>query len=231
MSTRVKILNKLFLFIGIFLCSFLSAFAAENSLFGIDVKQLNEADYSVILKVDNSLDVQKVFNGEDNLTLVLNQTVPTDSVEIIYDNAADLENVIVQKKNNGDTAILLQGKGIENAKIFTKDLASGQLVQADNKKLFSVDIKTAGFSVLGFIAFFMLMLSIRPKNKRYNSNVKNVKATKKVVANTLRNKIQHQSKNIPSINYNVNAGFKSNMSVPKDFVINNYMEEEIRKVG
>ena len=81
--------------------------------------------------------------------------------------------------------------------------------------------------------FFMLMLSIRPKNKRYNSNVKNVKTQKSVSSNTLRNKNNNQSRNIPSINYKVNGGY-SKMSIPKDFVINNHMaseREQIRKAG
>ena len=81
------------------------------------------------------------------------------------------------------------------------------------------------------------MLSLRPKNKRYSSkaqNVKNSKSAKKVAANTLRNKNINQSRNIPSINYKVNGSARVAMSVPKDFVINNYQmqeTEQIRKAG
>lgn len=232
MSTRINILTKLSLLICIFLCSFVNANAAQNSLTGIDVKQLSSKNYDIMLNVDNSVEVQKISNGEDNLMLVLKETEPNDSVEIIYDNAADLENVIVQKKNNGDTIILLQGKAIENSKVFTNDSSTGLTLPSVNKQLFSIDSKTSGFCLLALVMFFMLMVSLKPKSKKCNYNVKNVKTAKKVAANTLRNKIQHQSRNIPSINYNVNAGFKSNMSIPKDFVINNYLEDEqIRKAG
>ena len=128
MSTRIS-LTKLVLFVGVFLCSSLCSFSAENSLSGIDVQQVGESEYNVMLKLNNATNVQKIINTEDNLTLVLKETVPTDSVEIVYDNAADLQNVIVQKKNNGDTLILLEGKDIENARVFTKDLSNGLTVQ------------------------------------------------------------------------------------------------------
>lgn len=237
MRTRIQKLSKLLLFFAIFLCSSVLAFAAENSLLGIDVQQQGE-NYNVMLKLNNNADIQRMVNAQDSLTIVLKETVPTDSVEIIYDNAADLENVIVQKKNNGNTLILLEGKAIENASIYTKDLSTGIVSQAGKEKslsnyLFIADKKVAGFSVLGLVMFFMLMLSIRPKNKRYNSNVKNVKTQKSVSSNTLRNKNNNQSRNIPSINYKVNGGY-SKMSIPKDFVINNHMaseREQIRKAG
>ncbi len=238
MRTRIKKLNKLFLFICIFLCSSVCAFSVENAVSGIDVQQLGPANYNVMLKMNGDVDVQKVVNGKDNLTIILKETVPTESVDIIYDNAADLENVIVQKKNNGNTVIFLQGKNIENARVFVKDLSTGNLSQSDSEKsldnyLFIADKKIAGFSVLGLVMFFMFMLSIRPKNKRYNSNVKNVKTNKTLSENTLRTKNINQSRSIPSINYKLNGGF-SKMSIPKDFVINNHManeKEQIRKAG
>ena len=231
MSTRIK-LNKLVLFVGIFLCSSVVALA-ENALSGIDVQQTNTSEYNVMLKLNTSVNVQKINNGVDNLTLVLKETVPTDSVEIVYDNAADLQNVIVQKKNNGNTLILLEGKGIENANIYTKDLSNGLTVKNDTDKLGVADKKMVGFSIFGLLMFLLIRLSSRPKNERYASakvNVKNVKKTKKVTVNTLRSKNNTQSRNIPSINYNVNGSFR-NMSVPKDFVINNHIEEQIRKVS
>lgn len=232
MSTRIS-LTKLILSVGVFLYSSLCSFALENSLSGIDVQQIGTSEYNIMLKLNNAVNVQKIVNGDDNLTLVLKETVPTDSVEIVYDNAADLQNVIVQKKNNGDTLILLEGKDIENAKVFTKDLSNGLTVQNTSDKLVATDKQMVGFSILVILMLFVLRLALRPKNERYISvktNVKNVKNSKKVTVNTLRKKNQNQSKNIPSINCNVNGSFR-NMSIPKDFVINNYMEEQIRKVG
>ena len=236
-------LNKLFLSASIFVCSFVASFAADSSLTGIDVKQVGATDYNIYLKVDNAAEIQRISNENDSLTIVLNSTVPSDSIEILYDNAADLDNVIVQKKNNENTVILLQGKNIENAKIYTKELSTGITKQNNikenslNNYLFIADKKLASFSLIGLVMFFALMLSLRPKNKRYSSipeNVRNSKMAKKVTVNTLRNKNINQSRNIPSINYRVNGSAKVAMSVPKDFVINNYNRQEpeqIRKAG
>lgn len=245
MSTRgnFNLLNKLFLFSFALVCSLTACFAADNSLNGIDVKQVGESDYNILLKVDKSANIQRISNDSDSLTIVLNSTVPSDSVEILYDNAADLDNVIIQKKNNENTVILLQGKNIENAKIFTKELDTGLVKQDDvkensiNNYLFIADKKLAAFSLIGLVLFFALMLSVRPKNRRYSSmpeNLKNVKTAKKVTVNTLRNKNINQSRNIPSINYKVNGSARVAMSVPKDFVINKYNAQEteqIRKAG
>lgn len=245
MSTRVRfgLLNKLYLFICVLLCSTVMSFAADNSLSGIDVKQIGDANYNIMLKLDNAVNVQKVSNEKDNLTIILNDTIPSDSVEIQYDNAADLDNVIVQKKNNENTIILLQGRNIENANIYTKELSTGITKQNNlkdnsiNSVLFVVDKKIVSFSVIGVMMFFFLMLSLRPKNRRYSSasvNVKNQKNVKKDTINTLRNKNNTQSRNIPSINYRVNGSARVAMSVPKDFVINNYKTQEteqIRKAG
>ena len=241
MRTRVKfnLLNKLFLFIFVLLCSSAISFSADSSLTGVDVKQFGEANYDIMLKVDNSVNVQKYSDEKDNLTIVLNSTVPSDSVEILYDNAADLDNVIVQKKNSETTLILLQGKNIENANIYTKELSTGVTKQNDVKEnpmdgiLFVADKKMTAFSLVGLAMFFLLMLSLRPKNKRYSSslqNVKNSKTPKKVAANTLRNKNINQSRNIPSINYKVNGSARVAMSVPKDFVINNHQAQEIEQI-
>lgn len=240
---KLNLLNKLFLFMFVFLLSSAVSFAAVNSLSGIDVKQIGTSDYNVILKLDKGANINKVSVEEGTLTLVLNSAIPSDSVEIVYDNAVDLENVIVQKKNNESTVILLQGKNIENARIFTKDLSTG-ITKENNPKsnalinyFFTADKKITGLSVVAMLIIFGLMLSLRPKNKRYSSSQVSMKKSgtvKKVTLNTLRNKNAVQSGKIPSINYNVNGSAKSLMSVPKDFVINNYQvsdDEQIRKAG
>lgn len=232
MGTRSKLIKFIFV-VSMFIYSSLASIAIENALSGIDVKQVGDSDYNVTLRINSTVQVQKIFNGEDNLTLLLKETLPTDSVEIVYDNAADLQNVIVQKKNNGDTAVLLQGKNIQNAKIYTKDLSTGLIVQNSNNKFYITNKKALGCSVLAILLFFMSRLISRPKSERYTSvktNVKNVKSAKKVTVNTLRKKNNSQSRNIPSINYKLNGSF-GNMSIPKDFVINNQYDERIKKVS
>lgn len=243
MKTRrvIHIINKCFLFICVVLLSSLSSFAAENSLLGIDVKQMPNNGYNILLRLDNTAQINKTVDSEGNLIINLNSTLPSDSMDIIYDNTSDLNNVIVQKKNKDNTVILLQGKNIANAQIFTKELSTGITKKLDAKNsllsnlLFIADKKIFAFSFAAMFLMFLMMLAVRPKNQRYSaSSIKKInKTAKDVNANTLRNKNLIQSKNIPSINYNVKKSLNSSfMSVPKDFVINNHIvEEEIRKVG
>lgn len=238
MSTRIKysLISKLILFLCIFCFSALNAFAA-NSLSGVDVKQTGSDSYKIILKTDNSVKLNKISEGKDNLVLVLNSTIPADSVEIVYDNASDLKNVMIQKKNSDNTMILLQGKNIENAEIYTKEITTGLLKQINTPEnslenyLYISNAKHLKYILFAIIGLFFLMLCFRPKSKKYiSANQHNNK--KQITVNSIKNKISTDKRYIPSINYRIN-NVQSNMSVPKEFVISNInkYEEKIRKAG
>ncbi len=239
MRTRVKysFINRFLLSVFILFFSALNAFAA-NSLLGVDVKQTDNDNYKIILKVNNAVNLKKSSGTADNLTLVLNSVVPSDSVEILYDNASDLKNVIVQKKNADNTMIILQGKNIDKAQIYTKELSTGILKQFDsnsnslNKYLYIANTKYLLLGLAGIILLFLLMLSSRPDLKR-NNNKKIKQSNKQSEYITIRNKTINQKRYVPSINYRINS-VKTNMTLPKDFVISNlsqYEEEKERKVG
>ncbi len=229
----------LLFFVLYFIFSQLSANAYVNSLSGIDVKQSGN-NYDVMLKLDKFSGIKKINTEQNNLTIMLDNTVPSDSVEIIYDNAKDLDNITVQKKNKNNTIVLLQGNNIENARIYTKELSGGTVHRADVKPdiIYIADKNVVLVSLLGLFIIFSILLNLRPQSKRYSSNsVKNAhtKSIKKIKSFTLRNKTNTQSATIPSISYSVNGSFNSTvMSIPKDFISDNYYNEEnerIRKAG
>lgn len=237
MTTRKSIFNKLFITVGIVAISTMNAFAGVNSISGIDVKQTDTNGYDILLKVDKNSEIKKYSQNPDSLTIAVNSAIPSDSLDIIYDNASDLENIIVQKKNAEDTLILLQGKNIANAKIYTKELVSGITKENGgiknplNNFLFLSDKNTLTSSLISIVMFLALFLTLKPKNK----NVKNQNAEfyshvrTMQNANTIRKKMSIQSKNIPSINYKIN---KASTSIPHDLTIKQYEEKEyVRKVG
>lgn len=240
-----SIINRCFAFVFIFAFAALNSFSAENSLSGVDIKQSANSGYQIFLKLDKKAQIKKIIENDDNLTLVVNSTLPSESMEIVYDSEDNFSNVIVQKKNDDNTLISLQGQNIANAEIYTKELSTGIVKQLDEKEgflnglFFIADKKILSCSILGMFFFFLMMLASRPKNKRYSSqNVNKIVKSKKMVVDTLRNKNLVQSRNIPSINYKVNGSFNSvnmHVSTPKDFVINNANQpveiEEIRKAG
>ena len=228
MQTRISYntLKRLFLVICVFFFSALNA-QAYNVLSGVYVKQSDNNSYNITLKVNNSVKIKKVPEAQDNLTIVLDSVVPTDSVDVVYDNASDLKNVMVQKKNADKTVIVFQGKNIENAKIYTKELSTGVVKPFDENSLknylYVANVKYLTIGIIGSVFLFFLLISLRPKSKRYS-----VSSTQ-----TLRNKINSNNRYIPSINYKINS-VKSNATVPKEFVIskiNTYQEQRIRKAG
>lgn len=242
---KFSIINKCALFICVFLLSSISSFAAESYLSGIDIQQQVDGDYKIMLKLDKKAQIKKNIDNDGSLTLIMNSTLPSESMDIVYDNATGIKNVIVQKKNDDNTLIFMQADNIKNAQIYTKELSTGLVKQIDtdsnifNNLFFVADKKILASSIAGMILLFLMMLVSRPKEKRYTaSNAKKHTVVKKHTnVNTLRNKNLVQSQSIPSINYRVNGSFSSqnaHISKPKDFVINNYQnyeEEEIRKVG
>ncbi|MCD7779339.1 MAG: hypothetical protein LUH05_01545 [Candidatus Gastranaerophilales bacterium] len=244
MKTGKSIINRIVLSAIVFLLASVNVFAAESSLSGIDIKQPDGQKYKVLLKLDKQARIKKLFDNEGNLMLILNSTLPSDSMEIVYDNANDLNNVTVQKKGADNTLILLQGKNIENSQIYTKELSTGITKELNTNESFLsslfivTDKKILASSVLGMIILFLLMLASRPKDKRYSSykSDKTVKSKKHTAVNTLRYKNLTQSKYIPSINWKENRNFNSinaYSSIPDDFSVNNnmYEEENIRKAG
>lgn len=234
-KTLVSMVKNFILFFCIFGLFTASAYA-HNSLSGINVLQKN-GGYDIVLKADSSVKINKYTDEKDSLTLFLSSVIPADSVEIDYDNASGVRNVIVQKKNDKNTTILFQGKNIEAANIYIKDLASGQIKSLDSDSfstaLYIGNLKYFLFALSGVFVMFFLMLLFRPKSKKYTSPSYEVKNRIKTNQTTIRSKQYNVGRVVPSINYKINYS-KSNMTIPKDFVISeyqNYTEEKVRKVG
>ncbi len=241
---ELNIISKCFLFISIFLLSSIASFAAENLVSGINVEQFPDNEYKVLLKLNKNTQIKKASASKDNLVLVLNSTLPADSMEIIYDNTVDLNNIIVQKKNSDNTVISLQGKNIENAGIYTKELSTGLTKQVDtnnifNTLFFNINKKSMTILISGILFLLFLIGNSKPKQKKRNqANInKTMQTSKHISANTLRNKNMMQKRNIPSIGYKTNGSFNSAnayITAPADLVVNGnqyYEEEQIRKAG
>ena len=240
-----NILNKCIAFVCVFLCASLSSFAIENSLSEVGLRQSVDNGYQVILKLDKKAQIKKIVDGTDNLTLVVNSTLPSESMEIIYDSEDSLANIIVQKRNDNNTLISLQGENIANAEILTKEISTGAVKKLDknentlNNLFFIADKKILGSSLIGILFLFLMMLVTKPRNRKSTSlTVDKTSHLNKTYANTLRNKNLVQSQNIPSINYKVNGSFSSansHSTMPKDLVVNGkkntIREQQIRKAG
>ena len=235
-----QIINKCLMITFTMIFFAVASFAAENSLSGIDVKQNTNGEYNIILKLDKKTQVKKVLNNKNKLAVFINSTLPSDAMDIVYDNASSMTNVVVQKKNKNNTFVLFEGNNISNAKMYIKEISTGHIKQVNNNRFnnvfFIADKKLFAISLTSILLMFFLMLLSRPKSQRYNnkSTINTIKNNRTTKVNTLRNKNLAQPINIPSINAGINGSFNSAriyMSIPQELTVNNSYEEEIRKVG
>lgn len=219
MKEKNNILKKFILCFSVLFLFVQSVQAANTSLVGIDVKKNSKDGYNVILKLAGEANIKKMSPNNNSVTLYLASVLPSNSTEIIYDNNSNVNNVIVQKKNGDSTVIIIEGKNVSNAEIFTKNISTGILTPLTDETLFlGVNKKVFTFSIVIMLFWFVCMLCFRKKRK----NISMLKT------NNIKSNIDIYSKNIPSIAYNKTKNYSS---IPKDFVINRYMSEKIRKAG
>lgn len=215
MNKGKEYLKKSVLCLCVLFISALNANAANNSLTGIDVNYNLKDGYNVILKIAGNANVKKTVSTADMLTIILTSTLPSDAMEIIYDNTSNVNNIVVQKKNADNTLIMVEGKNIANANIFTKDISTGLVSSVESDTVFfGVNRKMLSFSIGAMIIWFLLMPFVKSRRRRKENTNINIKSVS--IARTA-----------PSIAYNTSNGY---VSAPKDFVINRYMEgEKIKK--
>ena len=215
MRLRVgSLLNKTLFLAGAIIISSVGAFAANNSISGVDVKQIENGEYSIVLKLDKMANIKKTSDSIDTLDIIVNSALPVEDMEIVYDNAADLRNVIVQKKNANNTIISLQGKNIENAKIYTKELSTNITKEVKAFNIFNLaDNKSVLFGIVALLIVMMLNSSKKSKKQTNATSqivtVKKARRNKKQTINTISKKSKVVAQNIPSINYRINGSFAS----------------------
>lgn len=224
MSTGVK---RLFLLIIMFLFTAINVYAKDNSLSGITVQYSDNQGYNIVLRTDMPAQINKSVDENGDLLLTLKETLPAESFDIVYDNAEETSNIIVQKKNH-NTKILIQGDNISQAKIYLKELSTGVMKPIESNKGFISLISGKNISAISILSIILLLIiNFRAKSKRQKLAKAGAQQLKsKIIANTLRKKNLIQSKNIPSINYKVNTF----ATVPNDFIINQNEYSEPEKI-
>lgn len=228
-------INKLLVLPAILILTSMPVFADSNTFGGLEISQNPDGIYNILLKTENSSYVKAIRTTANKLTLLVKSTLPADSVEISYNNAPELNNVIVQKRDTDKTLIVLEGNSVQNATVNELILSDGTIKEnAEETGLLNGyspfnDKKLLSSTLLSLLMAAMLFVTLKPKQSAKNKAVDSAEELRNAIknANTLRKKNKLQSKNIPSINYKVN-GY---VSVPQGFVINEYKKERIKKAG
>ena len=235
MKSGSKLIFNVLLSAVLFLSASAVSFASDNSVSSVSVKENARGEYNILLKTDKSTKIKK-SSDKNTLILTVNSAVPSDNAEIIYDNAPDVKNVTVQKKDFDGTVIMIQGDNIENAEIYSKDLSSGKITSiGGNNAFFSIpDKKFLTYSLFAMLLFFAFIFNLRSGKKEYFaadmvSEFENINDTSSM---TLRHKNEiRYRKYVPSINAGSNGAFNA-MTTPGDFdYAEEDMTERIRKAG
>ncbi len=232
MVLRIKFsFVRLFILSATLFFTSLASFADFNVISSVDINQGENSNYNIILNTDKPVKISKLSKDTNSLAFTVNSAIPADNIEISYDTASDLNNVIVQKKNAYNTSINIQGRNIDNAQIFINSLYDGTLTKANINN----DSFNNYFLPFGLI-FFALIALFKPKKQ-----TKNIQTPKKLKAKTinsynatLRNKNNLRQDVLPSMNYKVTGSFKSSVvTIPQELVTNTYddIPQEIRKAG
>ncbi len=110
----------------IFLLSFITVFSLSNNTFaqegsallsGIEINPSNNNSYQIVLKSDKKVPFTKIVTADDKIVLELNGIKTEGSVETNYNNAANIDHVIVHPTGNGNLRIFIQGNNVSAGKI------------------------------------------------------------------------------------------------------------------
>ena len=138
--------------------SILPACATDNNLNSV-VLEGTEAGYNVILRADKVTKLKKTVTDENTLIIDLKNTTTSDSVDTRYINTKDVNNVVVEAKNN-EVKIYIQAKNINNSNIIFDTPASAPVVVGD-----SLSKKAMGWTAFAFVLLCLILSSFKKSNE------------------------------------------------------------------
>ncbi|MCM1073860.1 MAG: hypothetical protein NC334_08645 [Bacteroides sp.] len=92
-------MKRVLLFLGIML-STVTAFADENVLQSIEIEPVKDT-YNIVLVSDKAVDVKKVVQAPNKITLNMKDIRPSKSLNTIYNNVSNVDTVMVEPQGNG----------------------------------------------------------------------------------------------------------------------------------
>jgi len=107
-------LKKALLFFGLIL-SMLTVCAEENVLQSIEIVPVKDT-YNIVLTADKSVDIKKSVKDSNKITLDLKGIRASKSLNTIYNNASNVDTVMVENTANG-VNIFFQADNAQNASI------------------------------------------------------------------------------------------------------------------
>lgn len=92
-------MKRVLLFLGIML-STIGAFAEENVLQSIEIEPVKDT-YNIVLVSDKAVDVKKVVQAPNKITLNMKDIRASKTLNTIYNNVSNVDTVMVEPQGNG----------------------------------------------------------------------------------------------------------------------------------
>jgi len=127
MRNLKKIVLKNLMITGICVLLAQTSASAFNGavLKGIKVDLLDNQDYRIIVKTDKDVPIKKYITSGNKVVLELKNIRPAQFVNTVYNNATNIDHVIVQPFSGDKLRVFIQGANIASSKIIldTRDEA------------------------------------------------------------------------------------------------------------
>src|SRR5574344_1599163 len=128
-------MKKVFLVLLISLFTAISANAADNVLQSVQIEPLNDS-YNIVLVAVNAVSVKKTIQSPNRIILSLKGIRASKTLNTVYRNVSNIDNVVVEPVGLDGLSIMLQGANASNSAVTFDSMMSGVKVspKANPKK-------------------------------------------------------------------------------------------------
>lgn len=109
-------------FLGLALLFVLSSSAVlANTLSEVTINGV-DSGYDIVLKTDSSAEMKKIVNSNDKMSIELKNVQASDTLNTVYNNVANIENVTIQPVSKENLKITFKGEDIAKSKIYFQNV-------------------------------------------------------------------------------------------------------------
>lgn len=117
-----NIIKKALIFAGFSAMLFAMPAYAYNQavLTGIEINSLNNNSYQINLKTDKTVPVEKEISNDNKIILDVKNVKLANFVNTVYNNATQIDNVIIHPGSNNEVRIFISGTNVASSMIHLK---------------------------------------------------------------------------------------------------------------
>lgn len=122
-------------FLGLALCFALSSSVVlANTLSEVQINADETSGYDIVLKTDSATEMKKVVSDDNKMYIELKNVQASDSLNTVYNNVANIENVTIQPVSKEDLKITFKGEGIAKSKIYFENIKTAPLASVSSEQ-------------------------------------------------------------------------------------------------